>query len=388
MDRNHPSLQNLSLKKDQWGRGKFISFPADHPAPLSELPLKFRRFGLSRTLLESELEDNGPYDFALLQTGMTYWYPGTQEVIEIIRETSPGTRIIIGGVYATLCPGHARSLGADLTLSGLGLEPLWQELEIEPDLDSPPFWEGYPQLSAGVIKLTEGCPYRCTYCSVSTVYKGFSINNLNYSVESLKRALQQGAENIAFYDDALLFRWEDALKPFLETLEGLGEAPVFHTPNALNARMINRENSEMIVKSGFRTFYLGFESVSREWQGRTGEKVSSDNLARAVDFLVNAGGSTEGITVYIIIGHPDDAGQEVEASIRFAGGLGVRVMLSEFSPIPGTPDGERSRKWVNMEEPLQHNKTFFTGRILGRKRTQELKQLCKEQNRGVRKGLT
>ena len=154
----------------------------------------------------------------LVQTGMTYWYPGTVEVIKSIRKIAPKTKIAIGGIYATLCPDHAVTLGADLCVSGLDLSPLCKLLAIEPDLKQTPFWEGYPVLSAGVIKLTEGCPNKCTYCSVSQVYKGFRINNLSYSMTSLESAARCGTSNIVFYDDSLLFRWERSV----ETLPGHG----------------------------------------------------------------------------------------------------------------------------------------------------------------------
>lgn len=380
LDRKHPSLANAALKADRWGRGKFPSFVTEKPPPLRSLPQKFRRFGLPLKFFRSELETNGPYDFILIQTGMTYWYPGIQEVLSLAREIHPATRIIIGGIYATLCSEHARSLGADLVVSGLDLNPLWKEIGIEPDLASPPYWEGYPLLTSGVIKLTEGCPYQCTYCSVSLVYKKFSINDLDYSLKSLALAHRQGARDIVFYDDSLLFRWEKTLRPFLERLKRPGRSLNFHTPNALNANMINAENSVLMQSGGFKHYYLGFESISQKWQGKTGSKVEGRDLAQAVEYLLAAGADPEKITAYIIIGHPEISIQGLEESIRFASSLGIQVMLSEYSPIPGTPDGERCREWIDLDEPLEHNKTFFTNTFLGSERTQELKTLCREMN--------
>ena len=384
MDRKHPSLQAFQLKEDAWGRGRFFSSNVEKPEALENMPGKYRRFGLDPGLFESYLQNNGLFDFVLVQTGMTYWYQGTQEVISAVRRVSPETKIVIGGVYATLCPEHARTLGADFCISGLDLNPLWDLLGMEPDLAEPPFWEGYPELSAGVIKLTEGCPYRCTYCSVSQVYKSFRINNLNYSIASLESVVKRGASNIVFYDDSLLFRWDEGLKPFLDKIISQDIELDFHTPNALNARMINRDNAGLMVDAGFRHFYLGFESTAREWQQITGDKVYSEDLERAAELLVSAGADPDKIAAYIIIGHPDSSLQDVEGSIRFAGSLGLRVMLSEFSPIPGTPDGQKCEKWINMEEPLRHNKTYFTNTLLGPELTQELKSLCREQNRGIR----
>ncbi len=383
MDRKHPALANYLLKEDSWGRGKFLASPAEKPEALSAMPSKYRRFGLSADIFESELENNGPYDFALIQTEMTYWYPGIQEVIECLRRISPSTRIVMGGVYATICPDHARQMGADLCVSGLDLASLWSFLDLEPDLDEPPFWEGYPILSCGVIKLTEGCPFRCTYCSVPQIYKGFEVNDLRYSMNSVELAVKQGAQNLAFYDDSLLFRWEDALGPFLDEIIAGNLQIRFHTPNALNARMISQENARLMERAGFTNYYLGFESSAVEWQGKTGDKVYSEDLARAVEILKSAGADPGKITAYIIIGHPDSSIQDPEGSIRFAGSLGIKVMLSEFSPIPGTPDGDKCSEWIDLSEPLHHNKTYFTNIFLGREETQELKTLCREQNRKI-----
>ncbi len=68
----------------------------------------------------------------------------------------------------------------------------------------------------------------------------------------------------------------------------------------------------------------------------------------------------------------------MEASIRFAAEQGTRVMLSEFAPIPGTPDGESCRAYTDLCEPLNHNKTAFTLRLLGEETVNRLKGLARE----------
>ena len=55
-------------------------------------------------------------------------------------------------------------------------------------------------------------------------------------------------------------------------------------------------------------------------------------------------------------------------------------MLSEFSPIPGTPDGEQCRRWIDLDEPLWHNKTAFTICRLGSAEVKRLKRLTLELN--------
>jgi hypothetical protein len=73
--------------------------------------------------------------------------------------------------------------------------------------------------------------------------------------------------------------------------------------------------------------------------------------------------------------------------MRFAHDTGLRVMPSEFSPIPGTPDGEHCRHWVDLDEPLWHNKTVFPLIFLGDVEVQRLKPLARKLNRALEAGL-
>jgi radical SAM superfamily enzyme YgiQ (UPF0313 family) len=317
---------------------------------------------------------------------MTYWYPGVQEVIADLRALSPSTRIVLGGVYATLCPQHARGLGADLVIERTQLAPLWQLLRVTPRLDALPLWEAYAQLRVGVLKLADGCPFRCTYCSVPQVYPPFASRPLARSLAELEWLCQHGVQDVAFYDDALLFQSERLLQPFLRQVLTRRLQVNLHTPNALNARFITPDLATLMVQAGFKTFYLGFESRAYTWQRRTGGKVYAHELEQAVEHLVRAGADLRQITAYLIIAHPHGEQQDVEASMHFVHRLGLRLMLSEFSPIPGTPDGERCRLWVDLDEPLWHNKTVFPLRFLGVEKVQHLKDLGRELNRKLEAG--
>lgn len=381
LDRFHPQAPVVpSPRVDAWERGPFYAEPVPKPAPLAAIPRTYRRYGLPRQLFQRFLAAHQPYDVALIQTVMTYWYPGVQEVIADLRAVSPRTHIVLGGVYATLCPRHAQGLGADLVIDHDHLEPLWALLHLKPQPQALPLWEAYTDLRVGVLKLADGCPFQCTYCSVPQVYPPYAARSLEHSLAGLAWLRQCGACQVAFYDDALLFKPEQLLMPFLRQVLARGLEGNFHTPNALNARFITRDLAALMMQAGFKTFYLGFESSAYTWQRHTGGKVYAHELAQAVEHLVCAGADLRQITAYLILAHPQTEQQDVEASMRFAHSLGLRLMLSEFSPIPGTPDGERCREWVDLDEPLWHNKTVFPLRFLGPTEVQRLKMLCRELN--------
>ncbi len=384
LDRLVPfSTRQKSLESDRWGRGRFYFEKINHPECLAAIPRYFRRFGLPRSLFTDFLAKEKPFDFAFIQTTMTYWYPGIREVTEDIRRLQPKAKIILGGNYVTLCSSHAKELGVDLLVIGTNLEPLWQYLKITPDLMQPALWEIYDKLKVGVLKLGDGCPFNCTYCSVPKVYGKFRQRPLERSLAEFELLRRLGVKNIAFYDDALLFEPDVVLIPFLETIVKRQSKINLHSPNALNARFVTSELAGLMVRAGFKTFYLGFESTSSQWQKQTGSKVFSEELAQAVEKLIAAGASPENITAYQILGHPSIDIQELEASMQFVHSLGIRGMLADFSPIPGTPDGEYCRRWVNLDEPLTHNKTAFPIVMLGFNESNRLKDLQRQLNRSL-----
>jgi radical SAM superfamily enzyme YgiQ (UPF0313 family) len=365
----------ISEKRDAWGRGRFPGAEIPKPKLLNDIPRKYRRFGRPRSEFREFLKLNS-YDAVLIQTSMTYWYAGVQEVIQDVRELQPSAKIVLGGIYATLCSTHARSLGADLVVEGNNLEPLWKFLSIKPEAGIP--YSPTDEAGVGILKITEGCPFQCTYCSAPLMWPEFTERPTADCLNELHHLTRAGVSNIAFYDDALLYHADRILVPFMQAAGKAKTKVSFHTPNALNARFITLELGRLMVKSGFATFFLGLESIAPSWQRSTGSKVSSDEFAAAVNCLRAAGASS--ITTYIILGHPELDSLDVELSIRFAHQCGSKVLLSEFSPIPGTADGEKCKSWADLKEPLTHNKTAFAIRRLGMNDINTLKTLTKSLN--------
>ncbi len=386
LDRLHPFIvRQKGLESDQWGRGRFYCEKVPNPSFLEKIPRYFRRFGLPRDIFRDFLAQQRKFDFVLVQTTMTYWYQGVAEVIEDVRDALPQAKIILGGNYVTLCNNHAQKLGADFLVQGVNLEPLWKYMGITPDKNEPALWEAYKVLEVGVLKLSEGCPFSCTYCSVPKVYGKFKARPLERSLAEVELLVELSVENIAFYDDALLCETDKVLEPFLNEVIKRDIRVNFHCPNALNARFVTKELAELMVRAGFKMFYLGFESASSAWQKRTGSKVFCDELARAVKNLIIAGAEPQNITAYQILGHPYGDIQELEETMHFVHSLGIRGMLADFSPIPSTPDGEFCRKWVDMDEPLFHNKTAFPIILMGFDESNRLKDSQRKLNRNLPK---
>lgn len=388
LDRFHPGAgAKVKAGNGRFNRGPYPAKRVKKPEVFSGIPRIYKRHGLAGSLFESFLGEKGPFEFAIIQTMMTYWYEGVDEVIKTLRKFSPGCRIILSGFYARACAGHAETLAPDHIITDCDFSDLFDILQTAPGPYRPPAWGLYPHLPAGVMKLTHGCPCKCTYCAAPLTGPAFTTRPLEHAITDLHKLLDIGARDIAFYDDALLHRPGLIFKPFLEYVidKGINEKVNFHTPNALHCRHLDGPIARLMVRAGFKTFYLGVESGSDSFHKRTGSKVTADETANAVQNLLDAGASPQSITAYEMLGHPLGDLQRIENSMRFVNSLGVRVMLSDFSPIPGTPDGELCRQYVDLNEPLTHNKTFFPIKLLGAERVNYFKQLRKDLNNSLKK---
>jgi pyruvate-formate lyase-activating enzyme len=387
LDRFHPAFSStLGARTNADGCGPYPQQRLPKPAALKDIPRYWRRFGLPRSVFQQHLSDCKP-DFVLVQTVLTYWYPGVREVIDDVRQICPQAKIVLGGFYATACPDHARSLGPDLVIHGNRLDPLWNLLgRLPANGPALPAWELYPQLKTAVIKLTQGCPFKCSYCFVPQSGVPFAVRSLSECMEEFEQVLRLGVDNIAFYDDSLLYQPRQILYPFLDAVAEHNVNVRFHTPNAMHARFMSAQCAAKMVRAGVSTFYLGFESRSSDFHSQTGSKVVSDELAVAVENLRSAGVHPDRIIVYEMLGHPRFGVQQLEESMRFVNSLGIRLHLSDFSPIPNTPDGELCRSITDLDEPLNHSKTAFPIRFLGDQTSNYYKELCRQLNKTLQSG--
>ena len=173
----------------------------------------------------------------------------------------------------------------------------------------------------------------------------------------LSAAERFGTRDFAFYDDALLIRKRELFFPFLDRIAASGLIPRFHLPNAVHLAEIDAETARRLRSGGFTEVRMGLESSLPGFHVMDG-KLDVSSLGAAVDNLHSAGFSGGSIAVYVLAGLPGQRVEEAEESVRFAASFGIRVLVSEYSPVPGTALWEKSVRHASLpiaEEPLCHN---------------------------------
>ncbi len=349
--------------------GKLPEERIDKPAPYKYVPRYYRRYGLPPDVLRERLKRLPVPDCILVTSGMTYWYPGVRETTSILRNIFPAAAIILGGVYATLCTAHAElHAGADAVIAGDWQAALPKVLEqkyalkvsgadVRRELSMPPQPMLYPGTGFGVVRLTSGCPFRCSYCAsgrLSGAFRTFPPEQVERQIVS---NVERGVRDIAFYDDALLVQTERALVPLLNLLISRGGDCRFHTPNGLHARFMTPGLAGLMRGSNFRTIRLSFDRI--EAPGCSVPKARAGHLENAVASLVKAGYEPGEIDVYTLVGVPGQKEEDIVETVRLIRGLGVRVKPARYSPTPGTAYFEEDCRLLPAlrTEPLLHNPT-------------------------------
>ncbi len=197
-----------------------------------------------------------------------------------------------------------------------------------------------------------------------------------------------GVRDFAFYDDALLVNADTHLKVILREIIKSGINVRFHCPNGIHSRFMDDELAGLMKQAGFTTLRLSLETVNAARQAATGGKVTSDIIKSAINNLKDKGFSKEQIGVYLMYGLPGQKLQEVREGVDFLKGLGVRIHLTEFSPIPGTQCWEELKGAgiiTDELDPLLTNNSVFTYLYAGYDlaELQRLKQDVKEYNSDV-----
>ena len=316
-----PSSRALGKpKRKSDGTGKFHRRPVPAPAEIRELKRRYARYGILEEGVRERLREaaeGGPPDAVFISTGMTYWYPGLVEAVRTVRELFPRVPLFAGGIYATLMPEHLQAhADADYTITGEAWEKGAARRSSNTAVEAPlqKILQGlglpaeaapvqYPESTAAkalyagnsaslpdkaaVLELNRGCPFSCTYCASKKLCTSFRPGDPEAAFAYFRGLYRLGVRNFAFYDDALLYKKEEVLHPFLRKLINGGFNARFYTPNAVHLRYIDEETALLMKRAGFREVRLGFESADAGFHRAYDSKFSIDSFSDRIRALKN-----------------------------------------------------------------------------------------------------
>ncbi len=373
-----PESLQLKVKRRSYGTGHYFQQVIAKPEAIRDVPRHYKRYGLPEEILKAQLEKVMVPDVVVVTSRMTYWYPGVQQTIRVIREIFPDTTVVLGGIYATLCTDHARLYaGADYVVAGsdpgdlclllekLGILPIVPDSRNLDLFNTLPAWDLYRKHDFLVLLTSLGCPYRCPYCASFRLYPGYRRRPPGHVFDELKYWLScyPHVEDIVFYDDALLLEAESNLVPFLEKVMDFFPNLRFHTPNGLHVNAITPGLARLMKTAGFTTVRLSLETTSESLQQQWGGKTVKKRFERTIAALLVAGYPPAQLDVYLLVGVPGQSWRQVKEDVEFVKSLGLYPRLTEYSPLPGTALWSAACETATVDlvgEPLFHNNTLVS----------------------------
>ena len=364
-------------KIKRYGTGKYDRTIVEKPDVLSHIPRFYSRYGMPEEEFIRRLKNDSDYHAVLVTSIMTYWYPGVQRAVELIREYLPDRPVILGGIYASLLPDHAKeNIKPDYLVEGPGelkVLSILKEIEgekVDPQslpktIDDYPFpaFDLLPQVDYLPIMTSRGCPYNCTFCAQKLISMPFVQRDPDNVVEEFGEHYRKfKRRDFAFYDDALFIKRDSHIKTILAGLIEKKWPLRLHSPNGLFAKYVDREMAELMYRSSFKTVRLSFETSNEERRKDMQTKVTNEDIIKAVEYLVQAGYAARDLESYVLMGLPGQTVEEIIASMIFVHNLGIQIRLASFSPIPGTVEYERAVASGLIEkdmDPLLTDKTIF-----------------------------
>lgn len=376
LDRFHPSAPPTDPYA-RYGRGPYLKNRISKPKGLEDVLRTFSRYGIKPHWLKKDLLSIHRPDLILVTSLMTYWYPGVQETIRVIKGLYPDVPLLLGGTYPGLCYDHAvKHSGADRVISGPGEEQILKLVaeatgySITPefdthDLDALPYpaFDLQTKITYIPIRTSIGCPFSCTYCASHILNPKRYLRNPESVVAEIRYWHEtHEIRDFIFYDDALLIDAERHAIPILDKILSTGLKVRFHTPNAVHIRGISVKTATMMFRSGFKTLRLGLETALFEKRNGLDEKVTADEFDLAATCLKNAGFTKNQIGAYLLAGLPEQSISSIENSINMVKESDITPILAYYSPIPGTTLWKKavdSSRYDLESDPVFSNNAIF-----------------------------
>ena len=301
---------------------------------------------------------------------VTSTYPVARDLLIYLKKNHPKLKTIIGGHHATfmykevlaetevdyVCRGEGEEVFPALLaeLSQGNAEPkiagivyqregmffndekiaIMEDIEhlpkISKDLVAPEF-----DFSPKIVS-SRGCPFFCSFCSISAFYGGsYRKRSVEVVIADIKEYISWGYDNFWFHDDNLTV---DAvwLKQFCEAVEREKLKFTYSAMSRVDTICRNPELFAYMARTGCNLVSIGIESGIPEVLERMHKKIDVAQIKQAIKIMNSVGVMH---SWYMILGSGDefDTPEYLQKNIRFFSSLPLGyILISILTPFPGT----------------------------------------------------
>ncbi len=272
---------------------------------------------------------------------------------------------IVGGIHASMIPedvvgdfdqvfiGEGETRILDL-LSGKIRDKIvyGERLEDLDDVPVPDFrlLKGWEHMKAWPIMTSRGCPYNCTFCSVTEMF------GQGYRMKSVEKVIKE----IKSYDHNWLFFVDDHFvvkkKRTQELLDAMHREKM-HLRWSCQVRTELSKDPPLVDnmrKAGCKTVYIGFESINPKSLEEMHKHQTVKDIKRSVTVFKEYGINIHGMFMFGSDSDTKDIFKTTSKFCRESGLTSVQYMI--MTPLPGT---ELYRQLENQGRLLHKKWEFY-----------------------------
>lgn len=324
--------------------------------------------------LINETVEEIPYDEAYDLVGITGMGSGIVRGWQIGDEfRRRGVKVVIGGIAASLADPDWTLKHADTLVIGEA-EDIWPEVvrdfeagEMKPiyKMRQPPEIKSLPKprydlmnkSKLGVwrpVQATRGCPFTCSFCSITSFFKGrYRKRPIDQVIRDVRSAKRSGSRYIAMIDDNIGVDWDYAAGLF-EAL--IPENIIWMSQCSLHIAEVP-EMLKLAHRSGCRLLSFGIESISETSLAQINKEWNAPSRYYSAVETIRAHGID--VSTEMMIGLDGDDASVFERTYEFITQAKISVpRVHILTPIPGTPLYDQLSKEGRM---ISHDFDRYSG---------------------------
>ncbi len=306
-------------------------------------------------------------------TAVTAQITSARQIARIVKEVSPDSKVVIGGIHATAMPDDVmRDDNVDYVIRGEGekpfhalvsgqpldsiggltyrgrnpLQPIEHNREDQPieDLDSipspayhlikfdryRPAVGAYRRLPSINMTMTRGCPGKCTFCnSAETALRTRSADSVVDEIQKLQA--RYGIREVNFYDDTFTIYKQNVARFCDLIVERKIDLTwsCFARTDCVSPKLLGK-----MKKAGCHQILFGLESADPEILETIRKPIDLDLTRKAVKMCQKAGIA---VRAAFMFGNPGETIESMRRTIDFAKSLDPDIAIFNITtPYPGT----------------------------------------------------
>lgn len=287
-------------------------------------------YGAPYSYIEEVIKNAKPTEI-WLSSGLTYYWEAVQDIAFLCKKHHPNVPLLLGGIYATLFPGHAQKY---IPCDYIHVGPFEDIDHLMPDYSVDLL---RAKSSTRTIQIAKGCHLKvpCTWCAVHAMDNKFRGIDPDPTFAYMRQEYANGVNFFRFWASQLLV----PLGKFKDLMNKVISSDMKVSMNAsegVQPSLFDQEVSDLMYKAGFISVSIPMESIDQKTIEDFRKPSTFSDYENSVDRAQRSG--FKKIKSFVMAGVPGQTYSDMVRAIVDCWARDVTPAIHQYTPIPGSND--------------------------------------------------